>query len=138
MTATLKDQDSTDAQIDAAKWKWYHCPAVGTTCAVIPGETTNAYTPGAVIVGRDLMAVATYKDASGSKEVKALAAHMQSVRLHLWWERRPRAFPDDDDDNANVKPAKRNVDENSPPGTNVGEAGNRWRRWRHTDLYAHR
>ena len=75
LTATLKDPDSTEVQIDAAKWKWYHCPAVGTTCAVIPGETTKAYTLGAVIVGRELMAVATYKDASGSKEVEALAAH---------------------------------------------------------------
>ena len=95
LTATLKDEDADDTDNDAdgkqigEKWKWYHCPAVGTTCAVIPGETDNTYTPGAVIVGRELMAVATYKDASGSKEVEALAAH--AVRaVPLWWERRPR------------------------------------------------
>ena len=75
LTATLKDEDATTDQISAAKWKWYHCPAVGITCPVIPGETTNTYTPGAAIVGSDLMAVVTYKDASGSKEVKALTAH---------------------------------------------------------------
>ena len=111
LTATLKDQDSTPTQINDAKWKWYHCPAVGTTCAVIPGVTTNTYIPGAVIVGRDLMGVATYKDASGSKEVEALAPH--AVRAQPDGKNASPVFPG----NA----ASREVDENSPPGTAVGQ-----------------
>ena len=119
LTATLKDQDSTDAQIGAAKWKWHHCPAVGTTCAEIPGATTNAYTPpGAVSVGRDLMAVATYKDASGSKEVEALAAH--AVRAKPGGKNASPVFRDEDSSTIDIQ-VSRSVDENSPPGTKVGQ-----------------
>ena len=110
LTATLKDQDSTATQITEAKWKWYHCPAVGTTCPVIPGETTPTYTPGAVIVGRDLLAVATYKDASGSKEVEARAAN--AVRAVPSGRNSAPLFPS--------SASSRSVDENSPPGTPVG------------------
>ena len=116
LTATLKDEDADDTDNAAEgkqigeKWKWYYCSAVGTTCAVIPGETDKTYTPGAVIVGRELMAVATYKDASGSKEVEALAAH--AVRAVPSGGNAAPVFP--------PSASSRSVDENSPPGTPVG------------------
>ena len=124
LTATLKDEDAddTDDAVDGKqigeKWKWYYCPAAGTTCAVIPGETDNTYTPGAVIVGRDLMAVATYKDASGSKEVEASAP--QAVRAVPAGQNAAPVFPDDDSD-ADGSQQTREVNENSPPGTKVGK-----------------
>ena len=117
LMATLKDQDATPDQITAAKWKWYHCPVTGTGCVLIPGQTMDMYSPDTTIVGMNLKAVATYKDASGSKEVKALAAH--AVRRAPPNNADPE-FPDDDGTDG-ADPQTREVNENSPPGTKVGE-----------------
>ena len=72
-------------------------------------KRTPTYTPGAVIVGRDLKAVATYKDASGSKEVEALAPYAVRAKP-AGQECMPLLFPA-------MIAASREVDENSPPGT---------------------
>ena len=117
LTATLTDDDADDSddntdgkQIDA-KWEWEHSESKNGPWTPILTAITNSYSPLGV-ADKYLRVTATYDDEHGSdKSVPAVSANMV------------RAEPDA----ANAVPAfptgagARSVDENSPPGTNVGK-----------------
>ena len=111
LTATLADQDTTTAQITAAKWKWEQGTAMNGPWTVLVGDTSAMETP-AGLVGKYLRATATYTDAYGDdKTAMAVSAH--AVRAVPGGTNSSPAFPDGSD--------ARSAKENSPPGTNVGK-----------------
>ena len=116
LTATLTDQDDTDAdtanELPNTKWKWEQGTSANGPWIVIVDATTNVETPVAGIVGKYLRATATYTDKHGDdKSAMAVSAH--AVRAVPSGVNSPPAFTPTTVD--------RNVDENSPPGTNVGK-----------------
>ena len=112
LTAALADQDTTPAQITAAKWKWEHGTAADGPWTVIVGDTTAIETPVAGLVGKYLRATATYTDAFGADKT-AMAVSANAVRAVPAGTNASPAFPTGSD--------ARKVKENSPPGTNVGK-----------------
>ena len=121
LTATLTDQDATDTVDDEdglqpknGKWKWEQGTAMNGPWTLISGQTTGTYSsPTADTVGKYLRATATYTDAFGDdKTAMAVSAH--AVRAKPAGTNSSPAFPDEDADT-------RSVNENSPPGTNVGK-----------------
>ena len=119
LTATLTEQDATDAQNTAAKWKWDHAPTADGPWTGITVASANAETPGAGVVGKYLRATATYTDAYGEgKSATAVSAH--AVRAKPAGENSSPVFPDEDGSTDGV-PVNRTIDENSPLGTNVGK-----------------
>ena len=112
LTATLTDQDATDAQKGEAKWKWEQSSAMDGPWMVIVGATARAYDPVAGVVDKYLRATATYTDEHGDdKTAMAVSAHaVRAVPAG------GNAAPEFSSDTAN-----RTVKENSPPGTNVGK-----------------
>ena len=111
LTAILTDDDATDDQITDPQWMWEHSSAANGPWTPILTATTNSYSPLGV-ADKYLRVTVTYTDEHGSdKSESAVSAHMV------------RAEPDA----ANAAPVfptgsgARNVDENSPPGTNVGK-----------------
>ena len=111
-TATLTDQDASTDQIDAAKWKWEQSSAMDGPWIVIVGDTDRAYNPVAGVVDKYLRATVTYTDGHGDdKTAMAVSAH--AVRAVPSGTNTPPAFDSTD--------VERSVNENSPPGTNVGK-----------------
>ena len=126
LTATLTDQDATDTDDEGGlqpkngKWKWEQGTAMNGPWTLISGQTTGTYSsPTADTVGKYLRATATYTDAFGDdKTAMAVSAH--AVRAKPAGTNSSPAFPDEDADTVNIQ-VSRSVNENSPPGTNVGE-----------------
>ena len=67
LTATLADEDATEAQVRAAQWQWRRRAAGGEWTA-IAGATAADYTPVTGDVGRTLQAQATYADRHGRQQ----------------------------------------------------------------------
>ena len=116
LTAALTDQDDTDTDtatpLPNTKWKWEQGTSANGPWIVIVGATAEAETPVAGIVGKYLRATATYTDKHGDdKSAMAVSAH--AVRAVPSGVNPPPAFM--------PTVVDRNVDENSPPGTNVGK-----------------
>ena len=111
LNAMLTDDDATDDQITAAKWRWYHAAPDEERGLQITGENAAMYMPAEEIVGRDVWAVATYKDRHGDKTAKSYPS-ANPVRAAPPNNAAP-TFPDSTD--------TRSVNENSPPGTAVGK-----------------
>ena len=123
LTADLTDQDDTDTttggtQLQNIKWKWEQASAMNGPWSLISGagagdtDAINVYSPAGDTTGKYLRATATYTDKHGDdKTAMAVSAH--AVRA--------------DPPGANAAPAftpdavNRSVNENSPPGTNVGK-----------------
>ena len=126
LTATLTDQDArADMPIINAEWTWERAPAMDGPWTLIPGagagataatatdKATDFYMPAEETDGNYLRATVTYTDKHGDdKTAMAVSAHMV------------RAVPA----GGNAAPEfsagaadTRDVDENSPPGTNVGK-----------------
>ena len=117
LTATLTDDDATDDQIVDAKWKWEHSSTENGPWTEILTTTDLVYTPLGV-EDKYLRVTATYTDGHGSdKSEMAVSAH--AVRAAPPNNATP-VFTDEDDDTPNIQ-VDRKVDENSPPGTNVGK-----------------
>ena len=111
LTATLTDQDATDAQM-TAKWKWEQAPAMNGPWIVIVGTTDDMYSPVAGVVDKYLRVTATYTDKHGDdKTAMAVSAH--AVRAKPAGTNSSPVFPEGSN--------ARKVKENSPPGTNVGK-----------------
>ncbi len=118
LTATLIDDDASDAQKMAAKWKWEHSESTGGPWTAILTATSAAYTPLGV-ADKYLRATATYTDEHGSdKTAQVVSAHM--VRAVPAANNAAPVFPDEDTGTQDIQ-VGRKVDENSPPGTNVGD-----------------
>ena len=118
LMATLIDDDASGDQKTAAKWKWEHSESKGGPWTAILTATTATYTPLGV-ADKYLRAAATYTDGHGSdKNAQEVSAHM--VRAVPDATNAVPVFPDEDtvEDGTQVG---RKVDENSPPGTSVGE-----------------
>ena len=111
LTATLTDDDATPAQITAAEWMWEHSDSKNGPWTPILTATTNSYSPLGV-VDKYLQVTATYDDGHGSDKSKmVMSANM--VRAVPSAANAPPTFP--------MGSGARSVDENSPPGTNVGK-----------------
>ena len=118
LMATLIDDDASDAQNMAAKWKWEHSESKGGPWTVILTATSAAYTPLGV-ADKYLRATATYTDGHGSdKNVQVVTLHM--VRAVPAANNANPVFPDEDTVATGIQ-VGRKVDENSPPGTRVGD-----------------
>ena len=124
LTAILTDDDAEDADDDTpgkqieAEWKWEHSESAGGPWTPIPPATSAAYTPRGV-ADKYLQVTATYTDEHGSdKPAQVVSPHM--VRAVPVAQNAAPVFPDEDtaDDGIQVG---RKVDENSPPGTRVGD-----------------
>ena len=115
LTGTMTDQDDTDnaagTPLPNIKWTWEQGTAMNGPWIVIVGATENMFSPVAGVVGKYLRATVTYTDKHGDdKTAMAVSAH--AVRAAPP-NNAPPTFPTDDN--------TRSVDENSPPGTNVGK-----------------
>ena len=118
LTATLTDDDATDTQITAAEWMWEHSDSKNGPWTPILTATTMAYMPVGV-VDKYLRVTATYTDRHGSdKSEMVMSANM--VRAMPTANNANPVFPDEDTGTENVIEVGRKVDENSPPGTRVG------------------
>ena len=119
LTATLIDDDASDAQKMAAKWKWEHSESKGGPWTAILTATSAAYTPLGV-ADKYLRATATYTDGHGSdKNAQEVTPHM--VRAVPAANNASPVFPDEDTTVVDTINVGRKVDENSPPGTKVGD-----------------
>ena len=110
--ATLKDQDASTAQINAAKWKWEQSSAMDGPWTLISGAIAASYTPAEDVAGMYLRLTATYDDERGDdKTAMTVSAHMV------------RAEPSGTPSAPTFTPTAvaRSVNEKSPPGTNVGK-----------------
>ena len=117
LTATLTDDDATGSQITDAKWKWEHSSTENGPWTEILTTTDSVYTPLGV-EDKYLRVTATYTDGHGSdKSEMAVSAH--AVRAAPPNNAAP-VFADENDDDGGTQ-VGRKVDENSPPGTNVGK-----------------
>ena len=135
-TAALKDDDASDTQITAAKWKWEQSSAMDGPWTLISGETDDEYTPASDVVGMYLQATATYTDEHGDdKTAMAVTAHM--VRATPSGGNAAPVFPDTDG-TAGADEQSRTVKENSPQGYRSRQTGHGWRRWRRADLHLNR
>ena len=117
LTATLADDDATPGQIIDAKWKWEHSSAANGPWTVILTGTDAVYTPLGV-EDKYLRVTATYTDGHGSDK-SAMAMSTHAVRAAPPNNATP-VFTDEDPDEDDIQ-VDRKVDENSPPGTNVGK-----------------
>ena len=131
LTATLTDPDARSVPANPiinSTWKWEHSPAMDGPWTLIPGagvgdmdadnrsipfvKAYDAYSPAKETVDMYLRATVTYTDKHGDdKPAMAVSAHM--VRAVPSGTNSDPTFPD----SANA----REVDENSPPGTPVGD-----------------
>ena len=126
LTATLTDQDARSEEgkpIIDATWKWEQAQAMNGPWSLISGAgaddmdataviKASGYQPAADTVGKYLRATVTYTDKHGDdKTAMAVSAH--AVRAEPSGMNSAPAF-----DSTGVD---RSVDENSPPGTNVGK-----------------
>ena len=119
LTATLTDGDAAPAQVTGAEWTWEHSAAAGGPWTTILTGTDSAYMPLGV-VDKYLRVTATYTDSHGSdKNVMAVSANM--VRAAPDANNAAPVFPDEDLESTTTVEVGRKVDENSPPGTNVGK-----------------
>ena len=117
LTATLTDDDAVSDQIDDAKWKWEHSDSKAGPWTAILTTTSTEYTPLGV-EDKYLRVTATYDDEHGDdKPIMAVSAH--AVRAAPPNNASP-VFSDEDGDTEDTQ-VSRKVDENSPPGTNVGK-----------------
>ena len=117
LTATLIDDDASDAQKMAAKWMWEHSESKGGPWTAILTATSAEYTLLGV-ADKYLRATATYTDGHGSdKNAQVVAPHM--VRAVPDANNANPVFPDEDTEAGDIQ-VGRKVDENSPPGTRVG------------------
>ena len=118
LTATLTDDDAViSGQIGDAKWKWEHSDSKAGPWTAILTTTSTEYTPLGV-EDKYLRVTATYDDEHGDdKPVMAVSAH--AVRAAPPNNAAP-VFSDEDDETEVIE-VGRKVDENSPPGTNVGK-----------------
>ena len=114
---TLADQDASTSQIGAAEWEWEQASSLDGEWSVIVGATTESYTPVSGLVDKYLRATATYTDEHGSgKTAIAVSAHkIRMVPSNNVAPVDPAPTDTEDTDTTRV------VDENSPPGTNVGK-----------------
>ena len=119
LMATLIDDDASDPQKMAAKWKWEHSESTGGPWTAILTGTSAEYTPLGV-ADKYLRATATYTDGHGSdKNAQVVTAHM--VRAVPDANNANPVFPDEDTTIVGTINVGRKVDENSPPGTRVGD-----------------
>ena len=120
LLATLIDDDATVAQkTTAANWKWEHSEAKRGPWTAILTATSATYTPLGV-ADKYLRATATYTDGHGSdKNAQVVSAHM--VRAVPAANNANPVFPDENTTTENTIEVGRKVDENSPPGTRVGD-----------------
>ena len=117
LTAELTDDDATSSQIGDAKWKWEHSSTENGPWTEILTTTESTYTPLGV-EDKYLRVTATYTDEHGSdKSVQVVSAY--TVRAMPPNNAAP-VFSDEDDEPGGIQ-VDRKVDENSPPGTNVGK-----------------
>ena len=117
LTANLIDDDASSDQNDDAKWKWEHSDSKAGPWTAILTTTGTGYTPLGV-EDKYLRITATYDDEHGDdKPVMAVSAH--AVRAAPPNNAAP-VFSDEDDVTTDTQ-VGRKVDENSPPGTNVGK-----------------
>ena len=118
LTARLTDDDATSDQIDDAKWKWEHSSTENGPWTEILTTTGVGYTPLGV-EDKYLRVTATYTDGHDSdKSEQVVSAH--AVRAAPP-NNAPPVFSDEDDGTPGAIEVGRKVDENSPPGTNVGK-----------------
>ena len=119
LTAILTDDDAEDADEGIeAKWKWEHSESAGGPWTPILPATSATYTPRGV-ADKYLQVTATYTDEHGSdKHAQVVSPHM--VRAVPANNATP-VFPDEDTATPNTIEVGRKVDENSPPGTIVGD-----------------
>ena len=118
LTAALIDDDAEPAQEMAAKWKWEHSESKGGPWTAILTGTSAAYTPLGV-TDKYLRATATYTDGHGAdKNAQVVTPHM--VRAVPAANNAQPVFPDEDTVEGGIQ-VVRKVDENSPPGTRVGD-----------------
>ena len=118
LMATLIDDDASETQKMTAKWKWEHSESKGGPWTAILTATTATYMPLGV-ADKYLRATATYTDGHGSdKNAQEVSAHM--VRAVPDATNAAPVFTDEDTVAPDIQ-VGRKVDENSPPGTIVGE-----------------
>ena len=119
LTATLIDDDASDDQQNAAKWKWEYAESKDGPWTPILTAISATYSPLGV-VDKYLRATATYTDEHGSdRNAQAVSPH--PVRAVPAANNANPVFSDEDTGTTGTQ-VGRKVDENSPPGTRVGSA----------------
>ena len=111
--AALKDQDASEAQINASKWKWEQSSAMDGPWTLISGETSPSYTPAADVDGMYVRLTATYNDKHDDDQT-AMETSAHPVRKAPQGGNSAPVFSAGETDTRRVK-------ENSPSGTAVGK-----------------
>ena len=112
LTATLTDDDATDEQVTAATWEWEKSQDMSSWAAIDGAPATAMYSVGSTALDYYLRVTATYQDAHGNEKT-AQAVPVSKVRAEPATTDADAAFPDGSN--------ARNVDENSPAGTDAGK-----------------
>ena len=116
VTAELEDPDDS---ITGTEWEWSKSSSMTSGFAPIDDAEEETYTVKDADAGMYLRAMATYNDGEGIGKT-AMAVPMHMTIAHRSANATPE-FPDDDEDDATVKTAERNVKENTPSGQQVGD-----------------
>ena len=111
--AALKDQDASEAQINASKWKWEQSSAMDGPWTLISAETSPSYAPAADVAGMYVRLTATYNDKHDDDKT-AMATSAHPVRKAPAGGNSAPEFSVGATDTRRVK-------ENSPSGTAVGK-----------------
>ena len=116
VTAELEDPDDS---ITGTEWEWSKSSSMTSGFAPIDDAEEETYTVKDADAGMYLRAMATYNDGEGIGKT-AMAVPMHMTIAHRSANATPE-FPDDEEVDANVKTAERNVKENTPSGQQVGD-----------------
>ena len=120
LTATLADPDKG---IRTPDWQWQVETGEGTgVFEDIANAVNRTYTPQAGDVGKHLKATANYQDGHGTDYVEEYAVSEFVVRADPGNTHDPMFRETDEDDNVDGVQTSRRIEENTPPGMNVGPA----------------
>ena len=117
ITATLGDPDGSVVE---STWQWSSSSSRSSGYTPIAGATAATYRPAEGDTGMYLRATVTYTDGYGAEVDSAMTESLNPVRAETGADNADPAFGEDDDLSSDAKTTTREIDENTPAGTNIG------------------
>lgn len=117
ITAELSDPDGS---VVPSTWQWSSSSSRSSGYTDIAGATTAEYRPVAEDTGMYLRVTATYTDGYGAEVDTAKTESAEPVRAETGVDNADPEFGEDDDLNTAGRTTTREIDENTPAGTNIG------------------
>ena len=123
LTATLSDPDDPDDSLSVGTqtWQWSWSSSRNSGYEPIDGANADTYRPLKGDTGMYLRAAVTYVDGHGAKVDSAMTESAEPVRAETGVDNTAPVFAEDEDGSAgSPRTATREIDENTPGGTNIG------------------